>query len=294
MRIAAIDIGSNAARLLITEVRTAKGKKPSFSRLNKIRIPLALGNDVFTAGRISGASESLLIETMQAFVHLIGVYQADRTAACATAAFRAAENGAQIRERILSKTGIDIEIISGDREASLICDYHLTISPPAKATRLYVDVGGGSTEVAVYRRRSPLTVASFHLGAILLVSNTLNPSAWNRFEDFVKTHSPSGVAREAFATGGNIRKAHQLAGQKKNKPLSYAALKDCHDRLQPLSCQERTERFGLKPDRARVIVPALSIYLHFMEYAGLAEIGVPRIGLADGIAFACYRKALDG
>lgn len=292
MTIAAIDIGSSAVRLLIAEVLAERGGGPLLVKRKKKRVPLALGREVFASGRITDTHAGALVKVLTGFSRIIGSYPVDSVAACATAALRRAANGAAVIREIAAATGMEVAILSGEQEAALIAGYHLACFPPGDARRLYIDVGGGSTEVSLYQGGNCLAVRSFPLGSLRTAPGTSGTTAWKELRTFLSTHA-TGSPLEASATGGNIRKLHKLAGKGRDEMLNYQELLAWYGRLRQLSIPERISFLGLKPDRAAVIVPALAIYCRFMEWGGLQQLAVPRIGLADGIAFARYQALTE-
>lgn len=290
MNLAAIDIGSNAARLLISEVDVSVKGIQDFRKLNLVRVPLRLGFDVFESGRISDVKIDMLIHTMSAFAHLLKAYQVMKVKACATSAMRDAANAQQIIERVRKNTGIEIEVISGDLEASLIFENHIAEHLSKEHAYLYIDVGGGSTELTFFNQGKIIAKKSFDIGTIRLLKNQVDDSSWDELKEMIK-HSSKGLKNIiAIGSGGNINKVFSLSKRKDGKPLPIDLLKDYYKELSSYTVEERMSMYKLREDRADVIVPALFIYLNVMRWADAAEIIVPKIGLADGLIRHLYEE----
>lgn len=291
MKLAAIDIGSNAARLLITEVSVNEAGKPSFQKLNLVRVPLRLGFDVFEHNRISDEKTRMVLKTISAYKALLDVYKVDHVTACATSAMRDAENGPQIIQRVKEETGIEIEIISGDKEAGMIYENHIAENLSKDKAYLYVDVGGGSTELTIFADMKLIFKESFNIGTIRLLKNQVTDELWDTMRDKLKavTKNYSGKM-VAIGSGGNINKVFSLSKKKDGKPLLLETLRDYHKELGSVDLEERKSLYKLKEDRADVILPALSIYINVMKWAGIEEIYVPKIGLADGLIQNLYSR----
>jgi exopolyphosphatase/guanosine-5'-triphosphate,3'-diphosphate pyrophosphatase len=281
--LAAIDIGSNAARLLITEVTENGTEKPLFSKLNLFRIPLRLGFDVFETKFISPEKINMFIETMTGFRHLMNAYKVESVIACATSAMRDAGNSAEILDMILKKTGIKVEIISGDMEANLVYENHVAENMDKDHSYMYIDVGGGSTEISFFTNGILVFKNSFNIGTIRLLKNLVEDRHWEEMKNSIKNVTRGQKAVVAIGSGGNINKVFSLSKKKDGKPLSLELLRDYYRELEAFSVEERISRYYLRRDRADVIVPALSIYINAMRWAGAEEIYVPKIGLADGL-----------
>lgn len=296
MKLAAIDIGSNAARLLITDVSINKKKQPEFIKSNLIRIPLRLGFDVFENGVISTEKETTLIETMKAYRNLLIAYDVKHLKACATSAMRDAKNSKEIVERVKNETGIEIEIISGDREASIIYETHINEGLEKGILYLYIDVGGGSTELTFFIDDKIVYKQSFNIGTIRLLKQQVKEALWEQMKEVIKNQVKGAKTVMAIGSGGNINKVFSLSKRKEGKPLSATLLRDYYKELNSLSLQERMSAYKMREDRADVIVPALLIYVNVLKWAGAEEILVPKIGLADGLIHALYdelvKKAL--
>ncbi len=290
MRIAAIDIGSNAARLLITEVIEIEGEKPFFNKLNLVRVPLRLGFDVFEKGEISKAKIGMILQTMKAYKHLLNAYEVIHVRACATSAMRDAKNSADVVRKIKMETGIDIEVLSGSNEAAMIYENHIAENMDTGNSYLYVDVGGGSTELTFYGKGKLIFKESFNIGTIRILKDQVNEELWNSLKEFLKNNTKSFNKVVAIGTGGNINKIFSMSKRKDGKPLPYEALREFYKELGSFTVDERILKYNMRVDRADVIVPALLIYTCIMRWAGIEEIYVPKIGLADGITHAFYEQ----
>ncbi|MCC6257928.1 MAG: ethanolamine ammonia-lyase reactivating factor EutA [Chitinophagaceae bacterium] len=283
MILAAIDIGSNAARLLISEVTSNEEGKTYFNKLNLIRVPLRLGFDVFETRRISEEKQLMFLKTIQAFRLLMEAYQVDAVKACATSAMRDAENGMEIMERIQKETGVQINIISGDMEAGLVYETHAAENLDKDHNYLYIDVGGGSTEILFFSKGKMQDKISFNIGTIRLLKNKVKESDWETLKDSVKAITKGSKDILAIGSGGNINKIFSLSKKKEGKALHIDLLRDYYREFESTSLPERIIKYNLRADRADVIVPALSIYINVMRWAGADEIYIPKIGLADGL-----------
>src|SRR5918993_4790140 len=283
MRLAAIDIGSNAARLLITEVLKNDAGVVSFNKLNLVRVPLRLGFDVFERGTISKAKIGMVLQTMKAYRHLCNAYDVEHIKACATSAMRDAGNSNDIIRKVKMETGIGIEIISGDLEAGLIYENHVAENMSKDHSYLYIDVGGGSTELSFFSNGILKYKRSFNIGTIRLLKNMVTDKEWDEMKDMVKALIKSPQKVVAIGSGGNINKGFSMRKRKGGKPLSLELLRDYYKELSSVPLAERIARYSLREDRADVIVPALQIYNNVMRWANAEEIYVPKIGLADGL-----------
>ncbi|MBL0057087.1 MAG: exopolyphosphatase [Chitinophagaceae bacterium] len=283
MKLAAIDIGSNAARLLITEVETGPDGKPVFNKLNLVRVPLRLGFDVFEQGFIPKAKIGMILQTMKAYKHLLNAYEVTRVIACATSAMRDAGNAADIIRKIKLETDISIEVISGDMEASLIYENHIAENLDKDHSYMYIDVGGGSTELTFFGNGQVTFKESFNIGTIRLLKDLVKEKHWDDMKDKIKVATKGQKEVVAIGSGGNINKVFSMSKRKDPKPLPLDLLRDYYKELSNVSLEERINRYKLRPDRADVIIPALLIYINAMRWAGAVEIYVPRIGLVDGL-----------
>lgn len=290
MILAAIDIGSNAARLLITEV-TPTEKKTQFEKLNLVRVPLRLGFDVFERKEISPEKANMLLNTIRSFRYLMDAYGVSHCKAAATSAMRDARNSAELIESVREATGIEIEVISGDDEASFIYENHIAENLDRENAYLYIDVGGGSTELTCFADNHLLFKKSFNIGTIRLLKNQVTEAHWDGMKDFLKKEIRGMVKHlTAIGSGGNINKVFSLSKRKDGKPLSLDLLKDYYKELSSFPVEERMRLYNMKADRADVIVPALQIYVNVMRWIDTEEIYVPKIGLADGLIQALYRE----
>ncbi|QLH48009.1 MAG: exopolyphosphatase [Bacteroidota bacterium] len=292
MRLAAIDIGSNAARLLINDITTYKDGSLDFTKVNLVRVPLRLGFDVFEMGLISDQKIQDILEMIRAFKHLMKVYKVEDYRACATSAMRDAGNSAFILERILAETGIRIEVISGSMEAQILYETHMAETLDTSNAYLYIDVGGGSTELTFTTNNKVVTRQSFNIGTIRILKDQVSEDNWDELKTFVKTQVRSALPIVAIGSGGNINKIFSLSKRKPGKPLSLESLKEYYKEMHPLSVAERMHRYGFREDRADVIVPALQVYISVMRWAGIQDVFVPQIGLADGIIRTMYQSRL--
>lgn len=290
MILAAIDIGSNAARLLIEEVIEKPGEEAQFNKLNLVRVPLRLGFDVFEHGEIGTLKAEQLVLTMQAFEKLMSVYGVDRFKACATSAMRDAANSKEIIERVEKETGIRIEVLSGDKEALLINLNHIAEKLDKAHSYLYIDVGGGSTEITFFDDGEMKYRESFNIGTIRLLKGLLQESEWQMLHDKLAANVRSTLPLTAIGSGGNINKLFSLSKKKEGKPLSLQLLREYHRELSSFSVPELVKTYKLKADRADVIVPALTIYINVMRWANIDEIFVPKIGLSDGLIHQLYEE----
>lgn len=290
LRLAAIDIGSNAARLLISEVIQEPGVKPQFNKINLVRVPLRLGFDVFEKGEISPRKQAMVMDTMRAYRLLLNIYGIHHLKACATSAMRDAANGPAIIERVKQETGIDITIITGDQEASYIYENHIAENLDKQHSYLYIDVGGGSTELTFFADGSLRYKESFNIGTIRLLKGQVEESTWEEMKEHLKNNTRSALPMIAIGSGGNINKVFSLSKRKEGKPLTLELLKDYHKELSSFSLEDRMRLYKMREDRADVIVPALQIYINVMRWADINEIYVPKIGLADGLVQSLYEE----
>ncbi|RYG00156.1 MAG: exopolyphosphatase [Chitinophagaceae bacterium] len=289
MRLAAIDIGSNAARLLISEVSIGEGGKPQFQKLNLVRVPLRLGFDVFEKKVISPEKEAMILDTMHAYRHLLSAYKVDHLKACATSAMRDATNAAAIIDHVREQTGIRIEVITGDAEASFIYENHIAENLNKEQGYLYIDVGGGSTELTFFADAKMVFKRSFNIGTIRLLKNQVDDFMWDEMKDFIKRETRGYTHNMvAIGSGGNINKIFSLSKRKEGKSLNIESLKDYFKEFSSFPLRERMRIYKLREDRADVIVPALMIHINVMRWADISEIFVPKIGLADGLIQHLY------
>jgi exopolyphosphatase / guanosine-5'-triphosphate,3'-diphosphate pyrophosphatase len=290
VRLAAIDIGSNAARLLISEVVLDDYNKPEFNKLNLIRVPLRLGFDVFERGEITKEKRGMIMQTMKAYSHLIKAYNVQYTKACATSAMRDAANSEDIIRKVKLETGIEIKVITGDAEAAFIYENHIAENLDKEHSYLYIDVGGGSTEITFFADGKLKYKKSFNIGTIRLLKGYVEENSWEEMKTYIKQYTKSNLPVIAIGSGGNINKVFSLSKKKEGKPLLLQLLKDYYKELSSVSLEERMRIYKLREDRADVIVPALQIYINVMRWADIEEIYVPKIGLADGLIQSLYEE----
>jgi exopolyphosphatase/guanosine-5'-triphosphate,3'-diphosphate pyrophosphatase len=283
LKLAAIDIGSNAARLLITEVTQANGGKPVFTKMNLFRVPLRLGFDVFENNLISVHRQEMLMQTMKAYQHLMKAYGVEAVKACATSAMRDASNSLEIINNVRQQTGIEIEVISGDTEANLVYENHVAENMDKEHSYMYIDVGGGSTELSFFSNGILVFKKSYNIGTIRLLKNKVTEEDWEDMKETIKTVTRGHKEVVAIGSGGNINKIFSLSKKKDGKPLLLDLLRDYYRELQAVTLEERITKYNLREDRADVIVPALLIYINAMRWAGAQEIYIPKIGLVDGL-----------
>jgi exopolyphosphatase/guanosine-5'-triphosphate,3'-diphosphate pyrophosphatase len=288
MIFAAVDIGSNAMRLLFCRAYDIGGK-PHFSKEELIRLPIRLGEDVFLNGKISEKKAEKLITAMRGFHELIKVYEVDAFRAVATSAMRDASNSAEIIERIKNETGLIVEIIDGKLEAQLVFSNHIEEMLNPKHAYLYIDVGGGSTELTLYHNQKVIAAKSFNIGTVRMLLNKVEKDEWENMKEWIKKNTFGIQPLHAIGSGGNINKIFKMT-KKENKNLSYSKLKGIHDMLNSYTLEERIDVLGLKPDRADVIVHASKIFTTIMKTADIEDIFVPQIGLSDGIVHDLYDK----
>ena len=289
MILAAIDIGSNAARLLISEV-VKHDKEIEFNKLNLIRIPLRLGFDVFEKGYIGFRKKKMLINTIDAFSALMKVYEVDHYIACATSAMRDASNSKEIIREIKADTGIKLEVISGDLEAEIIYENHIAELLDANKSYLYIDVGGGSTEVTLFHKSAVAFQKSFNIGTVRILTNKVEDATWEDLKQTLKEIGRTYPKLVAIGSGGNINKIYSMINSKNIKSIPIEVIREFHRVLEPMTVEERMHTYLLKRDRADVIVPALNIYAYTMKWANIDEIYVPKIGLADGLINHLYEQ----
>jgi exopolyphosphatase / guanosine-5'-triphosphate,3'-diphosphate pyrophosphatase len=290
MILAAIDIGSNAVRILFGEVILQKGKLPLIKKRELIRLPIRLGEDSFLDGKISKRQEDRLAAAMCAFSELRKVFDVKAYRACATSAMRDATNGKEVIERVKEKSGIKIEIIDGREEASLIFQNHIEDTLDPKANYLYIDVGGGSAELTFISQRKVVDSRSFNVGTLRMLHQTIKSEEWDEYKRWTRATAADYKPLIGIGSGGNINKLFKMAGKKDNKFLTFEKIREMSDMLNSHTYKERIELLGLNPDRADVIIPATKIFLTAMKHAGIEKIIVPQIGLSDGILHALYEK----
>lgn len=293
-KLAGIDIGSNAIRLLVSNVITKKNNKnPIFRKSALVRVPIRLGADSFIKKRISEENTDRMIKAMEAFKLLMEVHGVSRYYACATSAMREAINGQEVADEIFNSTGVKINIIDGKKEAAIIFATDLSDFIKRDRTYLYVDVGGGSTELTVFSNGEIFNSKSFKIGTVrLLKAKEETDHIWSEMEQWIKENTKGLKKRALIGSGGNINKIFKLSGKPQDKPLSLIYMKAHYHFLKQITYEQRIEEMGLNPDRADVIIPATKIYLSAMEWSNSKKIFVPKIGLADGIIKSLYSNNL--
>ncbi|WP_276974411.1 exopolyphosphatase [Flavobacterium filum] len=287
-RYAAIDIGSNAMRLLVSNIVEQEGKETQFNKSSLVRVPIRLGQDVFTVGEISDENIERMIDAMKAYKLLMKVHKVEHYKACATSAMREADNNREIIEIIQREADIDIDIIDGKKEASIIASSDLKEYIATEKTYLYVDVGGGSTEFSLFSNGKIIASKSFKNGTVRMLNNMVNEIVWIEIEKWIKTHTASFDEITLIGSGGNINKLFKMTGKQQDKPLTFLGLNAQFSMLNKMTYDERIAELGLNPDRADVIIPATKIYLNAMKWSGARHLYVPKIGLSDGIVKAMY------
>ncbi len=291
---AAIDIGSNAIRLLVSNVIEREDTEPQFKKSALVRVPIRLGADAFVDGEVSEESIHRMINAMKAFKLLMKVHGVEKYKACATSAMREAKNGREVAHEIKSKTGISIDIIGGKEEASIISSTDLNTLINSDKTYLYVDVGGGSTEFTLFSKGKIVNSKSFKIGTVRVLNNpkAINKETFKKVESWVKEHTKTYDKIALIGSGGNINKLFKMSGRAEGNPISYIYLNAQYQFLKKMSYDDRITELGLNPDRADVIIPATKIYLSAMKWSGARKIYVPKIGLADGIIKSLYYNSI--
>lgn len=285
---AAIDIGSNAMRLLVANIIEEEGKETHFSKNALVRVPIRLGQDAFTVGEISEENIERMVDAMKAFKLLMKVHKVEKYAAFATSAMREAYNGKEVVEIIEKNAEITIEIIDGKKEAAIIASTDLHHLLATDKTYLYVDVGGGSTEFSLFSDGKMVASKSFKIGTVRLLNEMVHNIVWEEIEKWIKTNTANMENISLIGSGGNINKLFKMSEKAQEKPLSYIYVNSQYAYLNSLSYEQRVSDLGLNPDRADVIVLATKIYLNAMKWSGARNIYVPKIGLSDGIIKAMY------
>jgi exopolyphosphatase/guanosine-5'-triphosphate,3'-diphosphate pyrophosphatase len=293
-KFAAIDIGSNSVRLLIEHVIETPKEAAMFKKNSLIRVPVRLGPDAFTDHKIPEATVKRLIEAMMGYKYIMKVNEVIHYKGCATSAMREAKNGAEIVKRIEKETGIKIEIISGNNEANMIFNSQNFIASKIGNDCLFVDVGGGSTEITVFIKGKAVAARSFDIGTIRLLSNQVKKEYWKELKDWLKKETKTIKAFSLVGSGGNINRLFKMAELKQGKPLTFELLQNMTTQIKKHSIDDRIKIFDLNPDRADVIVPAGEIFLNIMKFVGATKIYVPKIGLSDGMVREVYKEYKEG
>ena len=289
MRYAAIDIGSNAVRLLIADV-IENNRSVSFKKNTLIRVPLRLGDDAFLDQRLSEKKVADLVKTMQAFRNLMDVYKVTEYLAYATSAMREARNGDEVVLAIRNQANVDLEIINGQKEGQIIYGNHTEQDIDKNKNYLYIDVGGGSTELSLFSMGGLWASRSFNIGTIRMLDNKDTEESWNDMKYFLRENTKQFKSITGIGTGGNINKLYRLSEEKNNLPLTFGKLKSIYNYLNSFSLKDRINVLGLNHDRADVIIPACEIYLTVMKCANIKNIHVPTVGLVDGIIQSLVEK----
>lgn len=290
MRLAAIDIGSNGARLLIKNFRTTEDGTQQISRVMYMRVPLRLGSDVFTLGKISKERMLMMKHMLKAFKQIMKLNQVDDYRACATSAMRDAENGKKVLNKLRKSTGIDIEIINGREEARLLCNNIVENIGSAKGNYAYIDVGGGSTEISLLHDGALTHSQSYNIGTLRMLGGMVSKETVEKMKTDLKKFAKDMPDIRIIGSGGNINKLFKLTHAKReNRYVTVDEIKDLYSKLKVLSVEERIEQYGLKVDRADVIIPAAEIFITAAEALGCDSVQVPNISLADSIVDGFYR-----
>jgi exopolyphosphatase/guanosine-5'-triphosphate,3'-diphosphate pyrophosphatase len=289
LRYAAIDIGSNAVRLLIADI-IENNSSISFKKNTLIRVPLRLGDDAFLDHNLSEKKTADLVKTMQAFRNLMDVYKVTDYMACATSAMREAKNGQDVAKRVKEEASIAVEIVNGQKEADVIYASHAEDLIDKSKNYLYIDVGGGSTELSLFSAGKLWASRSFNIGTIRMLDNQDTEDTWNEMRDFLRENTRQFKILSGIGTGGNINKLYKLSEEKDKAPLSFGKLKSLYAYLNSFSLKDRINVLGLNQDRADVIIPACEIYMTIMKWANIKNIYVPTVGLVDGIIQTLIEK----
>ncbi|MDA9250228.1 rod shape-determining protein [Flavobacteriaceae bacterium] len=290
-KFAAIDIGSNAIRILISNVIQTEDKSVYFQKNSLVRVPIRLGEDSFTMGEISKRNIKRMVKAMKAFKLLMNVHGVSEYLAFGTSALREANNGSHVIDIIKKKAGVKVEIIDGTKEAEIISNSKISDFLNTRKTLLLVDVGGGSTEFTILNEGKNITSKSFKIGTVRLINNMVDERVWEQIKIWLQKHTKEFNKITLLGSGGNINKLIKLSKVKEGKPLSLISLNVIYKELESLSYEERMINFELNPDRADVILPAARIYLKALEWSGGQNIYVPKVGLSDGMIKYLYKKS---
>jgi exopolyphosphatase/guanosine-5'-triphosphate,3'-diphosphate pyrophosphatase len=290
---AAIDIGSNAVRLLISNIIEQEGEPVVFKKNSLVRVPIRLGGDVFLNGEISEYNQERMLDTMKAFSLLMKSHGVVRYKACATSAMREASNSAALSKKIVDTCGINVDVIDGEEEAAIIAATDLNTFIDPNKTYLYVDVGGGSTEFSIINNGEKVRSKSFKIGTVRLLNDIVKKETWLELEHWIKENTQQYYKIELIGSGGNINKIFKVSGKDIGKPLTYFYLTSYYKMLQSYSYEERITKLNLNQDRADVIIPATRIYLSAMKWSGAKDVYVPKIGLSDGIIKSMYYETIS-
>lgn len=294
MRLAAIDIGSNGARLLIKNFRTAQDGSQQISRVMYMRVPLRLGSDVFTLGKISKERAVMMKHMLKAFYQLMKLNQVDDYRACATSAMRDADNGKKVLDKLRKATSIDIEIINGREEARLLCNNIVENIESASGNYAYIDVGGGSTEISLLHDGVLTHSHSYNIGTLRMLGGMVSKETVENMKADLRRFAKDMPDMRMIGSGGNINKLFKLTHSSKDpREVTVAEINEVYSKLKQLSVDERIEQYGLKADRADVIIPASEIFMTVAEALGCGSIKVPNISLADSIIDGLYRTKYE-
>ena len=289
-KLAAIDIGSNAIRILISNVVQVEGEHPVFMKSEMIRVPIRLGEDSFTVGEISPKNIKRVVKAMKAFKLIMKINGVKNYMACATSALRESNNADELIAKVKKKAGIKIELIDGKKEAEIISYTTILADQGHDSNYLYVDVGGGSTEFSVLKKGKRIVSKSFKAGTVRMINNMVNDKVWLEIEKWIKMNTKGIEKIQLLGSGGNINKVFKLSNIKDGNPLTYFNLNFFYQDLKKLSYEERILRYNLNLDRADVILPALEIYLKALKWSGATKVFVPKIGLSDGMIKMMCKK----
>lgn len=289
MKIAAIDIGSNAIRLLIEEIRNKSGK-PYVEKVSLTRVPIRLGEDVFRSGEIPPKKVKQLVMTMRAFWYLMEVHGVEHFRACATSAMRDAKNRDAVLSTIKAESAIDIEVLSGESEAELIYGNYISQQLDKKWNHLFIDVGGGSTELTYIVRGVRMKSQSFNIGTVRALEQKIQKKTWDELKNWISQHVKDDEKLIAIGTGGNINTVFKMAGKKPSEKINVREIEEQFELIQELSYEDRIHKLKLKPDRADVILPACEIYLKILQLCRIREMIVPKIGLSDGMILKMFQE----
>lgn len=289
---AAVDIGSNAIRLLIATVIEKEGFPTQFKKTSLVRLPIRLGADVFLKGNISSGNYKRLLDAMQAYSLIIKTHKVVAFRACATSAMREAKNGKEIVSKLKAATGIDIQIIDGNDEAAIIASTDLKQLISDNKVFLYVDVGGGSTEFTVFANGKNIASHSFKLGTVRIINGMVEDTIWEQAQQWVTQHTKAYSKINVIGSGGNINSIYRFSEKKVGQPLSYLFMSNFYEKVKQYDYNQRVFELKMNPDRADVIIPATRIYLSAMKWAKAKNMYVPKIGLADGIVKQLYNERI--
>lgn len=289
-KLAAIDIGSNAIRILISNVVQVEGEHPVFMKSEMIRVPIRLGEDSFTLGEISPKNIKRVVKAMKAFKLIMKINGIKNYMACATSALRESNNADELIAKVKKKVGIKIDIIDGKKEAEIISYTTILADQGHNSNYLYVDVGGGSTEFSVLKNGKRIASKSFKAGTVRMINNMVNDKVWLEIEKWIQMNTKGIEKIKLLGSGGNINKVFKLSNIKDGNPLTYFNLESFYQDLKKLSYEERILKYKLNLDRADVILPALEIYIKALKWSGATKVFVPKIGLSDGMIKMMYKK----